>query len=365
MKSAFVLVDSKGPEILHRTGITAPDAFIYIAVAGEDPVVFFDAREYDVQLQKIQQLGNGVRVERLESYMQKKFSQTLIKILQCYGIQEVKISPNMPYVLVREIENAGINIAIHDFESERDVKTEQELQHMIEAQRINESAFLLAYDILSQSIISGELIMYEGKTLTSEYMKFRLRTHLLEQGYDCPDGIIVASGAQSARPHDEGCGNLLPHEAIIIDIFPRSEKTGFYADMTRTFVKGTPKKGLEELFTAVQEVQKEIADSIAIGEVCSDVHARTVEAFRKRGYPTSPERGFMHGTGHSLGLSVHEGPRLNAVCDRIIQPGMTLTIEPGLYYPDVGGVRIEDVVVFHLDGTKENITQFNKSFFIP
>ena len=73
----------------------------------------------------------------------------------------------------------------------------------------------------------------------------------------------------------------------------------------------------------------------------------------------------MHGTGHSLGLSVHEGPRLNAVCDRIIQPGMTLTIEPGLYYPDVGGVRIEDVVVFHLDGTKENITQLNKSFFIP
>ncbi|MCE9643153.1 MAG: M24 family metallopeptidase [Candidatus Andersenbacteria bacterium] len=365
MKTAFVLVDAKGPEILHRTGITAPDSFIYLAVDGEKSKVFFDAREYDVQSQKIQRTGNDIQVERLEPYMQKTFSETLVNILKHFSITEAKISPNMPYALASALKDAGIALVVHDYESERDKKTEQEITDMIEAQRVNESAFALVYDILSQSIIDKGFIVFGGKVLTSEYVKHRLRTHLLEQGYDCPDGIIVASGEQTARPHDEGSGPLLPNEAIIIDIFPRSEKTGFYADMTRTFVKGTPSKELAELFTAVQEVQKEIADSVAVGEVCSTVHARTVDAFKKRGYPTSPEKGFMHGTGHSLGLSVHEGPRINAICDVAIESGMALTVEPGLYCPGVGGVRIEDVVVFHLDGTKENITQFNQSFFIP
>lgn len=364
MNSAYVLVDSKGSEILHRAGITAPDSFIYIAPEGQAPTVFFDAREYDVQLQKIQLLQNGVRVERLEPYVGKTFSETLISLLKKYAISEAKVSENMPFIFARAIEEAGIRISIHDFESERDLKTEIELQSMIAAQRVNESAFDLAYNILSESVIRGKNIYYAENILTSEYMKYRIQTHLLEQGYSCPEGIVVASGDQTARPHDEGNGSMLAHESIIIDIFPRSEQTGYFADMTRTFVKGKPKKNLEELFVAVQEVQKEIADSISIGEVCSSVHARTVAAFQKRGYPTSPEKGFMHGTGHSLGLSVHEGPRLNAVCDRIIEPGMALTVEPGLYYPGIGGVRIEDVVVFHLDSTKENITQFNKPLYI-
>ncbi|MEK7500298.1 MAG: Xaa-Pro peptidase family protein [Patescibacteria group bacterium] len=364
MNSAYVLVDSKGSEILHRAGITASDSFIYIAADGQVPTVFFDAREYDVQLQKIQLLKNGVWVERLEPYVGKTFSETLIAVLKKYTISEAKVSANIPFVFARAMEEVGIQISIHDFESERDMKTEIELQNMIAAQRVNESVFDLVYSILSESVIEGKSIQYKGDILTSEYIKYRIQTHLLEQGYSCPEGIIVASGEQTARPHDEGSGFLLANESIIIDIFPRSEKTGFFADMTRTFVKGKPQKSLKELFVAVQEVQKEIADSISVGEVCSAVHARTVVAFQKRGYPTSPEKGFMHGTGHSLGLSVHEGPRLNAVCDRIIEPGMVLTVEPGLYYPGIGGVRIEDVVVFHKDGTKENITQFHKPLFI-
>jgi Xaa-Pro aminopeptidase len=301
MNSAFVLVDSKGPEILHRTGITAPDSFIYIYPEGGVPTVFFDAREYDVQLQKIQQLQNGVQVERIEPYVKNTFVETLLAVLRHYEITEAKISPNMPYVFAKAISDAGIVATMHDYEAERDQKTTKEVQYMIEAQRVNESAFSLAQGILEQSVITGKQIMYQGDVLTSEFLKSKIRIHLLEQGYDCPDGIIVASGAQTARPHDEGSGELLPHQAIIIDIFPRSEKTGFFADMTRTFVKGQPSNELRKLFEDVIAVQKTIAETIQVGEICSDVHARTIEEFKKLGHPTSPEKGFMTVLGIVLG----------------------------------------------------------------
>ncbi len=364
MNSADLLLDARGPEILHRTGITAPDSFIYIYPKGGTPTVFFDAREYDVQKQKIAVLKNGVDVQRLESFSGTTFQETLANILTKFQINAVNISPGMEYRYICMLQEKHIAINVHDYESERDRKTEKELEIMIDAQRVNESAFDLVWNVLNDSVIQEDRILYQGDVLTSELVKSKVRVQLLEQGYGCPDGIIIASGEQTARPHDEGNGPLLPNESIIVDIFPSSETTGFVADMTRTFVKGNPKPEVQALFDTVQSVQKEIANSIQVGEKCSDVHARTVSAFAKLGHPTSPEQGFMHGTGHSLGLSVHEGPRLNSSCDRIIEHGMTLTVEPGLYYPGVGGVRIEDVIVFHPNGTKENITQFDKPLFI-
>lgn len=365
MNSADILLDARGPEILHRSGITAPDPFIYIYPKGGTPTVFFDAREYDVQKQKIAVLDNGVDVQRLEIFSGTTFQETLMNILKKFQISAVHISPSMEYRYVRMLQESNVAIDIHDYEAERDRKTEQEITVMIAAQRVNESAFQLVWNMLHESKFRGSQIVYQGEILTSELVKSKARVHLLQQGYDCPDGIIVASGEQTARPHDEGSGPLLANESIIVDIFPRSETTGFVADMTRTFVKGNPKPEVQKLFDAVIAVQKEIADSIAIGDKCSYVHTRTIVAFEKLGHPTSPEKGFMHGTGHSLGLSVHEGPRLNSSCDRTIEAGMTLTVEPGLYYPGIGGVRIEDVIVFHPDGRKENITQFNKSSYIP
>lgn len=364
MNTGDLLVDARGPEILHRSGITAPDDFIYLYPDGGTPTVFFDAREYDVQKQKIQQLGNGVHVERLEPFLKKTFFETLLNILSKFQISTVRVSSSLPYGIARALSEAGITLDIYSYQTERDRKTDREIAHMIDAQRVNESALDLAWKILLESSITDNQVLYQGEVLTSEYMKSEIRIHLLKQGYDCPDGIIVASGAQTARPHDEGEGPILPHECIIVDIFPRSEKTGFFADMTRTFVKGGPTEEIKKLFQAVESVQKEIADSITLGEKCSEVHARTITAFQKLRHATSPEAGFMHGTGHSLGLAVHEGPRFNSTCDVVLEPGMVLTVEPGLYYPELGGVRIEDVVVFHPDGRKENITQFNKPSFI-
>ena len=328
MNTADLLLDARGPEILHRSGITAPDPFIYIYPEGGAPTVFFDAREYDVQKQKLTALGSGVQIERLEPFWKGGLSETLLSILHELKIDTVRISPAMEYRYVSALKEDRTVIQVHDYEAERDKKTEKEIQMMVDAQRVNESAFDLVWNILSESVVKGNQILYRDEVLTSEILKSKIRIHLLEAAYGCPDGLIVASGEQTARPHGEGVGPILPYEAIIVDIFPRSEATGYVADMTRTFVKGKPKKDVLELFQAVEAVQKEIVDSIQVGERCCDVHARTITAFEKLGHPTSPERGFMHGTGHSLGLSVHEGPRINRTCERTIEAGMTLTVEP-------------------------------------
>lgn len=370
--AADLLIDARGPEIQHRSRLTAPDAFIYLFPEGKKPMVFFDAREFDVQRARLKALRTGVEAIRLEPYLTKKqgaggdpLFMALMNILKDYRITTVRVSASFPYGMAQALAKEGIRLMVHDYAAERERKNKTEIKHMVAAQRVNEEAFLFAWQTLADSTIRGKRILYKGKTLTSEYMKQELKKFLLDRSYACPDGIIVASGEQTARPHDEGSGPLLPHECIIIDIFPRSEATGFFADMTRTFVKGKPWPEIQKLFADVTAVQKEVATSIQVGDLCSDVHQRTIDAFAKLGHPTSPERGFMHGTGHSLGLSVHESPAFNSRSQRTLESGMVMTVEPGLYYPKLGGVRIEDVVIFSPKGQKQNITRFTKKTFIP
>ncbi len=371
MKTAYLLFDARGPEIQHRSGLTAPDEFIYLAAEGKKPTVFFDAREFDVQKEKLRRLKNGVAIKRLEPYQRRAAVASighygpLIAILRDYGVREVKVSASLPLAVARAITADKIKVTIHDYAAERVRKTAVEVKHMVAAQHANESAFNLAWKILSQSKTRGGKIIYKKQVLTSELMKSILRKHLLDRGYDCPDGIIVASGPQAAQPHNEGTGALKPNTTIIIDIFPRSEKSGYYADMTRTFVKGRASKKILNLFAAVYQAQKQAIDNISVGSSCSEVHELVVKTFRRLGHPTSPQRGFMHSTGHSLGLAVHESPRLSSVAGQKIEAGMAVTIEPGLYYPGLGGVRLEDVVVFHPNGRKENITKFTKPAVIP
>ncbi|MBI3256063.1 MAG: aminopeptidase P family protein [Candidatus Andersenbacteria bacterium] len=371
MKTADLLIDDKGPQIRHRSGIVAPDPFIYLFPAGGKPMVFFDAREYDVKKAELARLKNGVAIKRLEPYMKRvkntdvpPLTAVLLLILVNANIKKVRIPATMPYGLVKTLKENGLIIEIHNFDGEREKKSVEELKNIITAQRVTESAFNLAWNILAASRIQGKKMMFEREVLTSERLKIILKTHLLKSGLECPDGIIVASGKQTARPHDDGTGPILPNQLIIIDIFPRAEKTGYYADMTRTFVKGKASAEMKKLYEDLRQVQQEIAESVKVGDECQRVHQQTVAAFKKRGHKTSPQVGFMHGTGHSLGLSVHEEPRLNAQSNRTIEPGMVLTIEPGLYYPDLGGVRIEDIIVFHPNGRKENITTFVKPYII-
>lgn len=374
MSTADLLIDARGPDIRNRSGITAPDEFIYLKEENGTQTVFFDGREFAIQKEKLEVQKSAVHIEQLEPFMEIAYAssvegsvmqRTLLAILQQRGITHVRISPRMTYEWAKFLERNGISLSMYNYPAERDVKTESQIHEMIAMQEITNKAFELMRSILRESTIEGDYLYYNGKILTSDFMKAEAKKFFMDYECSCPEGIIVASGDQAAGPHNEGSGPVLANSTIVIDMFPISDKTGFFADMTRTFVKGVPSVDALKLFEAVRDVQQEIADSIVLGERGEDVYMRTVKAFEERGYETSADKGFMHGTGHGLGLAVHESPNLKKGSTHTLEAGMVFTVEPGLYYPGIGGVRIEDVLLFHPDGRKENINTFDKNFIIP
>lgn len=369
MNTADLLIDAKGSEIQHRTGLTAPDAFFYLRVNEQD-IVFFDAREYGIQKKHLEQQGRNVAIKELEPYIalarSNKQSLTmneklLLAILKDHDIDSVRISPNVPYKWILSLQNIYMPFEVYDFSTEQICKSSQEIEYLKEAQKITNGAFDVARIILQKSTIVDENVLLDDVPLTCETIKQAIQIYFLEHNYSCPESLIVASKGQTARPHDEGSGVVFANEPIIIDLFPRNNATGYFADMTRTFVKGTPSDAFVKQYKAVQIAQQAAIDCAAVGKSCGAVHTAVLDSFEQSGYVTSNGEGFIHGTGHGLGLQVHEAPSINnnAV---LLEPGMVITIEPGLYYSDTGGVRIEDVLVFHPDGTKENINTYPKDF---
>jgi Xaa-Pro aminopeptidase len=153
-----------------------------------------------------------------------------------------------------------------------------------------------------------------------------------------------------------------------VDVFPRSDVTFYWADITRTFVKGTPSPALGALYEAVRRAQEAALERLRSGERACDVHRAAVDVFEGLGYRNGMKRGvpegFIHGLGHGVGLEIHENPRLNASSIHRLETGEVVTIEPGLYYFGIGGVRLEDMAVVGKGGN-ENLTRYPKRFAIP
>lgn len=190
--------------------------------------------------------------------------------------------------------------------------------------------------------------------------------------YDCisPEGHIVAGGLQAAEPHERGHGAMSEGEAIVIDIFPRSIKSGYWADMSRTVCIGTPSDRLQKMYDAVLEAQELAVSHVRPGTPCKQIQEIVEKFFRERGYETSGTgkefafaEGFVHSVGHGVGLNIHEAPHVSKRSAEVLQEGDVITIEPGLYYHDIGGIRIEDIVVVTKDGYR-NLAKSPKRFSI-
>jgi Xaa-Pro aminopeptidase len=162
----------------------------------------------------------------------------------------------------------------------------------------------------------------------------------------------VACGEQACDPHERGHGPLKAHSLIILDLFPRA-RSGYYGDLTRTVVRGQATEAQSRLWEVCLLGQRLALGSLRAGVDGGAIHREVTEFFRDNGYPTERVEGrwtgFFHGTGHGLGLDLHEAPRFGA---GKLKAGQVFTIEPGLYIPGVGGVRHEDVVLITKTGHK-------------
>jgi Xaa-Pro aminopeptidase len=246
-------------------------------------------------------------------------------------------------------------------------KTDEEIDHVRGAQRANERAMARAETVLAEATVEDGRLHHDGEVLTSERVKEAIEIALLENGCAL-DETIVACGADGADPHNRGSGPLDAGEPIVIDIFPRDKATGYHADMTRTFLQGDPDDRVRERYEVTAEAMDAAFAALEQPAVTgAAVHDAVCDVYEDAGYETlrgdpSAETGFIHSTGHGVGLDVHEAPSVGPSGGRL-EPGHVITIEPGLYDPAVGGIRIEDLVVVTEDGY-ENLTDYPRKLVV-
>jgi len=233
---------------------------------------------------------------------------------------------------------------------EREFKTDAEAAAIREGNAASSAGFKVVERVLRQSKIGrGEKLYFEGKVVTSERLQMMIEIVCLERGA-VSSNTIVAGGNQACDPHCRGSGPLRANELIIVDIFPRVVKSGFHGDMTRTYLKGTASEAQRKLVATVFEAQQTAIMKHVARASGRKIYDEVCVFFKSQGYCTEvidgKPVGFFHGLGHGLGLEVHELPRVNAKGARL-KKGQVITVEPGLYYPGLGGCRIEDVVRVH------------------
>jgi Xaa-Pro aminopeptidase len=238
----------------------------------------------------------------------------------------------------------------------RSVKSPDEIKNIRQVQRSTERAMNAALSLLRKSKPVGETLMYRDRPLTSEGVKATIQKELIGHGCIARD-TIVSCGPETAIPHRAGKGPLRPDEPIVIDIYPQNEESGYFADMTRTVVKGEPSQEIADMFRAVCGAQAHAISCIRAGISGPDLQQEIVDLFKEQGYESNAE-GFIHNLGHGIGLEVHEAPILG-IGGGNLRAGNVITIEPGLYYPAYGGIRLEDMGVVTENGF-DRFTQFEE-----
>jgi Xaa-Pro aminopeptidase len=293
---------------------------------------------------------------------EEAYALVLADFLQDHSIKRLGVPFRFPAGLYRNlIKNFEVTLLESPVSRYREVKTQEELNAIADTQRACERAMRQAILLIGSCEPCGELLYRDDMPLTSEKVRSAIEVSLLEDGCETMD-TIVAGGLQAADPHARGTGPLAANAPIVIDIFPRSKSSRYFADMTRTVLKGEAAIEVKEIYEAVCLAQAEGLLAVRAGVCGKEVHSRVSEVFREQGYPETEGQGFTHSTGHGVGLDVHEKPSLSEIGEAL-EVNCVVTIEPGLYYPDIGGVRMEDMVVVKKNGS-ENLTHFERKLVI-
>ncbi|MFP8952823.1 M24 family metallopeptidase [Natrialbaceae archaeon A-arb3/5] len=299
---------------------------------------------------------------------------TVAAFLADYGVESIAVPRDFPTGTADGLRERGLAVTVESdgiVEGIRATKTEWEIEQIRATQRANQAAMATAEELIANATVadgvdgrsadrSGGVLLHEGEPLTSERVKEEIEVTLLRNGCGL-DETIVACGADGADPHDRGSGPLRADELIVIDIFPRDKETGYFGDMTRTFARGDPGEEARRRYEVTERAYEAALDAVEAGVTGADVHGVACDVIENAGYETlrsdpHTDTGFIHGTGHGVGLDIHEAPSVSPSGGEL-EPGHVISIEPGIYDPAVGGVRIEDLVVVTEDGY-ENLTDY-------
>lgn len=365
----MVAASDHDADMLYAVGMFVPDPFIYLRLRGRSYIVMSD-----LEIDRARKQAVGCRVLSLRRYQEQCRERGVkrpshAEVLQCLlrekRVRRVVVPCNFPFGLARRLQRLGINIenGKNPFFAERARKSPDEVRKISAALRVTEAAMSEAIKALRASERKpGGKLVYRGSPLTSERLRGVIDATIVQAG-GVSMHTIVAGGDQACDPHEPGHGPLRANEPIILDIFPRSQQTGYFGDLTRTVVRGKASEAVRRLYATVMEGQRLAFNEMRAGVRTLQVHKTVQQYFEGQGYRTGKRNGrmegFFHGTGHGLGLEIHEPPRAGPNSEGKLLPGHVVTVEPGLYYPGVGGVRLEDVALV-TEGRPRNLTRIEK-----
>lgn len=355
--------------LYYATRFIAPDPFIFLEIKGERVMVMsdleMDRARAQAAVDRVLSYSEIERAVKARGVAEPGTIDIVHAVLQQAGITRLLVPETFPYGYAARLQQMGYELTTkkEPFFEQRAIKTDEEVRHIEAAQRATEAAVAAAHAALRLATVRDGLLWLDGEALTSERIKKLINVALME--CDCiAQHTIVAGGDQACDPHNEGSGPLPADRSIIFDVFPRSARSRYFADMSRTVVKGRPSPELRRLYQTVKDAQEEAITKIRDGADGAKIHQGICERFESADYKTGVVngrmQGYFHGTGHGVGLDIHEPPRISRT-GSILQEGHIVTVEPGLYYPGLGAVRIEDMVLVTKDGCR-NLTNYPKTF---
>ena len=353
----------KNSNMYYLTKFLAPDPFIFFKKVDTDPVIVVNQMEYPrAQKQSI--------VKDVRSYFDYKYLEVVktakephlgtMKFIANVTKKElgadtkVCVPHNFPAMAADILREEGLTIKpMFDIvEKARETKDADEINEIRAVQAVAEEVTAEAIDLIANADVDANgILIVKKEPLTVGKVKSFLGHQFLDHGFVMEEDIIVACGPKGSDPHYFGDPQdvLKANQPIILDICPRSVQKRYWTDMTRTIVKGKASDKVRKMFNAVLEARNASIDAIQAGTLGSNVYNVCCDVLEKAGYETTRggkqiTRGLTHSLGHGVGLDIHEVPRMSELYKFPLKEHNIVTVEPGLYDPDVGGLRIEDIV---------------------
>lgn len=363
------------PLVYHRLRLALGDMTILLEHDGQAYAIV-----RNIEMDRTSQSGRFATVycpedlvpaDKIDGNRNIAFAQAGAALCAKLGLTDVVSDQMLPLVVADVLRESGVSV-VCDRELgilERRRKDDWEVDQLRAAQSHTENAIRHAFEVVRDAEDRDGVLVVENAPLTSERLRSMIAMHLLSHGLASPDDCIAAGGPIGSDCHHSGAGPLRVNEPLILDVFPLHLESRYFGDCTRTLVRGEIDPRLAEMHAAVVEAKAAATRTCRAGVTAADVHAAAKQVFLDRGYHIGmPDEGmpddtifYPHGTGHGIGLEVHEPPLLDDHGGELVV-GDALTIEPALYCRTIGGVRIEDMVITRENGC-ENLNTLPESLW--
>ena len=362
------------PDVYHTTRFLSPDPIIALEEVEELIIVTSSLEEGRAKKESratsvINWDRYGAQELAAQGVQGPELTATVIKrFLDERELARVALPAYFSVGIADRLREMGVELVVlNDLGERRRAKRPDELEAIEATQRATEEAWQLGVDALRRASVRKDRVLeLDGAPFTAERLRAIVEVALLERGC-ASDGAICAPGAQAADPHKIGEGPLHAGEPIVMDIFPQHKATRYWADMTRTVSKGEPPKEIRRMYDVVRRAQDAGIEALRPGIIGRAVHELVEDIIWEAGYdtlrpgqkkdPANPTpQGFVHSSGHGVGLEIHEASGIGRGGTKPLIVGDVVTIEPGVYDPAIGGVRLEDMLVITEHGAR-NLTK--------